>query len=93
MGSVSVLNSSPAAESFVWCRLISKEPRINELNELIAITHLFFKVVPCLRAAPIWLLLHGTVFSFLLSLGKYHQEKGHWMERIKMISVLPLTEA
>lgn len=75
MGCASVFNSSPAVESFVCCRLISKEPRINELNELIAITDLVFKVLPCWRAAPSWLLPHGTLFSFLWSLGKYHQEK------------------
>lgn len=42
MGCASLLNSSPAAESFVCCRLIRKKHRISQLNELIAVTDLFF---------------------------------------------------
>lgn len=55
----------PAAESFVCWGLISKETRINELNELIAITDLFFKVLPCWRAAPSW--LHASWYPFIIS--------------------------
>lgn len=49
MGCASVLDSSPEVELFVCCRLISKKPRINELNELIAVTHPFLKILPCLE--------------------------------------------
>lgn len=42
MGCVAMLKSGLARGSFVCCRLISREPRINQFNESIAITGLFF---------------------------------------------------
>ncbi|KAK4831092.1 hypothetical protein QYF61_015290 [Mycteria americana] len=42
MGCASVLKSSLAGGSFVCCKLISREPRINRLNESIAITDCWF---------------------------------------------------
>lgn len=42
MGCVAMLKSSLARGSFVCCRFISREPRINQFNESIAITGLVF---------------------------------------------------